>query len=335
YFPATPCNETGEYLPQGTPPSPPPIQSPNDWAPYHDRVDFELMEFLYTKVQMLGKSIDTLSQLWRASLINHGIHPNNINLFEQNDSLLATIDATPVGDVPWEGFSMSYDGPRPLNAPEWMTTTHNVWFRDPRQLVHNLLANWDFDGEFDYMPFREFDTRKRRRWQDFMSGNWAWKEADIIANDPDTHGSLLVPIILGSDKTTVSVATGQNEYHFLYLSIGNVHNNVCRAHRNAVVLLGLLAIPKSNSLRPAMTIPEVARTPDGHSRCIIYSLGPYITDYPEQALLACVVQGWCPCCTTQSEGLVSGERHSRELTNALVNAADSDTLWYNMGLLQM
>jgi hypothetical protein len=31
---------------------------------------------------------------------------------------------------------------------------------------------------------------------------------DIIAQDPDTHGSMFVPIILGSDKTTVSVATG-------------------------------------------------------------------------------------------------------------------------------
>jgi hypothetical protein len=31
---------------------------------------------------------------------------------------------------------------------------------------------------------------------------------DIIAEDPDTHGSMFVPIILGSDKTTVSVATG-------------------------------------------------------------------------------------------------------------------------------
>ncbi|KAF8269532.1 hypothetical protein EI94DRAFT_1771196 [Lactarius quietus] len=354
----TPCNETGEYLPQGTPPSPPPIRSPNDWAPYHNCVDFELMEFLYKKVQMLGKSIDTLSQLWCASLINHGIHPNDINLFKWNNSLLVTIDTTPVGDMPWEGFSMSYDGPRPLDAPEWMTTTHNVWFHDPQQLVHNLLTNWDFDGEFDYMLFQEFDTQKRQCWWDFMSGNWAWKEANIIANDPDTHGLLLVPIILGSDKTTVSVATGQND---------NIHNNVHRAHQNAVVLLGLLAIPKTDkrhtdnceyhrfchqlfhssltnilsSLRPTMTIPEVAWTPDSHSHRIIYSSGPYIADYLEQALLACVVQGWCPqyaasicaICTTQSEGLISGECRSRELTNVLVNAVELDTLWYQYGIV--
>jgi len=56
---------------------------------------------------------------------------------------------------------------------------------------------------------------------------------------------MFVPIILGSDKTTVSVGTGNNEYWPLYLSIGNIHNNVRHAHRNGVVLLGFLAIPKS------------------------------------------------------------------------------------------
>ena len=48
------------------------------------------------------------------------------------------------------------------------------------------------------------------------------------------------------------------------------------------------------SLKPGMTTPEVARCPDGHFQRIIYGLGPYIVDYPEQALLTCTVQGWCP-----------------------------------------
>ena len=68
---------------------------------------------------------------------------------------------------------------------------------------------------------------------------------DLIAEDPDTHGAMFVPIILGSDKTTVSVATGQNEYYPLYMSIGNVHNDIRRAHRGALALIGFLAIPKS------------------------------------------------------------------------------------------
>ena len=63
----------------------------------------------------------------------------------------------------------------------------------------------------------------------------------------DSEGCTFVPIILGSDKTTVSVATGQNEYYPLYLSIGNVHNSVRRAHRGAVTVLAFLANPKGTS----------------------------------------------------------------------------------------
>ena len=68
---------------------------------------------------------------------------------------------------------------------------------------------------------------------------------DEIARDPKTHGSTFCPIILSSDKTTVSVATGQNEYYPLYMSNGLVHNIVRRAHRNALTLIAFLAIPKS------------------------------------------------------------------------------------------
>ena len=56
---------------------------------------------------------------------------------------------------------------------------------------------------------------------------------------------MFVPVLMGSDKTTVSVATGQNDFWPLYASIGNIHNNVRRGHGNGLVLVGFLAIPKS------------------------------------------------------------------------------------------
>ncbi len=67
---------------------------------------------------------------------------------------------------------------------------------------------------------------------------------DIIAENSSTHGAMFCPIILGSDKTTVSVATGNTEYYPLYMSLGPVYNSVRRAHRNAVMLVAFLAIPK-------------------------------------------------------------------------------------------
>lgn len=67
---------------------------------------------------------------------------------------------------------------------------------------------------------------------------------EILGQDPICAGAMFVPIILGSDKTTVSVATGQNEYYPIYISIGNVHNNIRHAHKGALKLLGILPIAK-------------------------------------------------------------------------------------------
>ena len=47
-------------------------------------------------------------------------------------------------------------------------------------------------------------------------------------------------------------------------------------------------------LKKGMTEPVLLRYADGYYRWTIYGLGPYIADYPEQVLLACVVQDWCP-----------------------------------------
>lgn len=55
---------------------------------------------------------------------------------------------------------------------------------------------------------------------------------------------MLTTVILGADKTTVSVATGHQEYHPLYMSLGNIHNHMRRAHRDAVIPIAFLAIPK-------------------------------------------------------------------------------------------
>ena len=72
-----------------------------------------------------------------------------------------------------------------------------------------------------------------------MSGEQVWEQAvlfiiipligstetvmqDVIMEDQRTHGSTLIPIILGCDKITVSVATGNNESYPLAMSIGNV-----------------------------------------------------------------------------------------------------------------
>ena len=62
-----------------------------------------------------------------------------------------------------------------------------------------------------------------------------------------------------------------------------------RRHLFHTTLEAILEIFKS-----VMEEPEVVKCPDGHLRRAVYGLGPYIADYPEQCLLSCIVQGWCP-----------------------------------------
>ena len=38
----------------------------------------------------------------------------------------------------------------------------------------------------------------------------------------------------------------------------------------------------------------VYRCSDGYFRRVIFGLGPFIADYPEQVMLAGTKQGWCP-----------------------------------------
>ncbi|KAL4078065.1 hypothetical protein J3A83DRAFT_4476852 [Scleroderma citrinum] len=221
-------------------------------------------------------------------------------VFRDSAEIYKMIDSTPLGDMKWESFCASYTDEQPAkNVPLWMNDMYDIWYQDPKEV-------------------------------DFMSGDWAWKQADAIAQDPTTHGSTFVPIILGSDKTTILVMTGQNDYYPLYLSIGNIQNKVHHAHCNSVLFHASLTHILHN-LKPTMTEPKVIWFGDGHYHCVIFSLGPYITDYEEQVLLACIVQGWCAKCLALKSNLDADALYwNHEHAEALIELQES---WDKYGIV--
>ncbi|KAI0283466.1 hypothetical protein BC826DRAFT_1093834 [Russula brevipes] len=266
---------------------------------------------------MSGNQIDELMEIWAAHQQARYNDDETTPPFANARDLYNVIDATELSDVPWQASVVKYDGEKPANAPNWMSTPYEVWFRDP--LMHS----------------------KKRQFTDFMSGNWAWGQADIIAEDPETHGAMFVPVILGSDKTTVSMATGHNEYypsmvesetlrimfdeHTHFLPFPKVCSNkqfqddvAFRKFRRQLFHLSLMRI--LSSLKPFMTKPRVMRY------------------YPEQVLLACVVSGWCPKCTASSTDLdndMTAIIRSHTHTNALHGAFSDDlrSLWDGYGVV--
>ena len=262
------CDKNGVFVSPNAPPELPTPKAEDDWSPFASRAGFELADFLFTDAELSQRKINYILELWAATLVPHNDSApitNHLNLHRQ-------IDAIGLGNIQWEHEYLKYKGPLPTTTrhPEWKTAEYDVWYRDPREVIKNILARPDFDGHVDYGAYQEFDNEKRQ-YGNMMSGDWAWRQSvrfvslssspripnpfpqDTIARDPKTHGSMFIPVILGSDKTTVSVATGQNDFYPLYLSIGNVQNHIRRAHKNALVLIGFLPIPKG---LPRVNVPS-------------------------------------------------------------------------------
>src|SRR5271156_4579388 len=135
--PGQPCDEQGNYLlPNAPPPLPQHGPAPDDWTPYRNRVEFETAEFLYCRTQMSASNIDTLLDLWASSLLNH----NDTPPFANHSDLYNTIDSTPIGDIPWQNFSLKYNEELSDDAvPQWVTEEYEVWFRDPHLIIKNMI----------------------------------------------------------------------------------------------------------------------------------------------------------------------------------------------------
>ncbi|KAL4070465.1 hypothetical protein J3A83DRAFT_4358646 [Scleroderma citrinum] len=216
------------------------------------------------------------------------------------------------------------------------------------KVIQNILMCAEFTDEMDFVPYHEYDaTTNERHWQDFI-------------DDLTITGLTLISIILSSNKTTVSVATGQMDYYPLYLSIGNVHNCICHGHHNAIVLIMFLAMPKTtrehantpefhkfkqqlfhssltcilHSLHPTMEALEVILFGDGYYWHVIYALAAYIADYEKQVLHSCIMQNWCPKCLAHQDNLdETALCHHQVHADAVITEFELCKLWEMYGIV--
>ena len=102
---------------------------------------------------------------------------SNLPPIVDHQDLHAQIDAIKLGKVPWKSYTAQYQWIRPKDGPVpgWMATEYQIWYCDPRLIIHNILANPEFASDIDYAPHCDFQDEKRQ-YKDFMSGDWAWDQ---------------------------------------------------------------------------------------------------------------------------------------------------------------
>ncbi|KAJ7715857.1 hypothetical protein B0H14DRAFT_3098876 [Mycena olivaceomarginata] len=334
--PSSPCSDRDSNHSESFTPPPQPSPSPHlgpqsqknyhpflngrlcneddDWSLYEDSVQFNIADFLFHRVQMSTKNIDYLLEQWALSLMKHG----DLGPFENYQHLYETIDATKLGDAPWQCFQTE-----PLatgeDAPVWAHQSYEIWYRDPEVVISNMLDNPDFDGAFDTAPYVHLDSNGKRRWHDFMSANFAWRHSDkIYDDDHTTEGSMYTPLF--------------SEYHPGYISLGNLHNSIRGGHRNGVVPFVFLAIPKSD--RKYDNDPESRKFKQqlyhASLAAVLSTLKPGMTT---PVMLASIVQNWCRCTAMANDlDAAFAGRRTNALTDILLAEFPADILWDEYGI---
>ncbi|QRV94941.1 hypothetical protein RhiJN_22959 [Ceratobasidium sp. AG-Ba] len=195
----------------------------------------------------------------------------------------------------------------------------DLWKRDIVELIRMLLSDPRFIPYTRFAPERHYDsgTRNNRVYGEMWSGKWWWRMQNMLG-----QYATVVPIILSSDKTKMTVFSGNQKAWPVYLTIGNISKDIRRCpSERATLLIGYIPVSNlggiSNErerseaswqlfhtclesiLEPLKVLSRTGMDvlcADGGVRRIFPILAAYIADFPEQATIACVRESCCPVC---------------------------------------
>ncbi|KAG9091640.1 hypothetical protein FRC06_000483, partial [Ceratobasidium sp. 370] len=239
--------------------------------------------------------------------------------WKNNKQLMADVDKLPHGPE-WNVYH--------INLGEATQTKHHsyLFMRHIIDTIRDLLANPDLKEYMCYEPERLFTAQDCRCWVygEANSGNWWWR---MQLRLPDKSGTI-VPLIIASDRTALSLMSGGQEAYPLYISLANINKSVRRKpSMRATTLLAYLPVEKyghvtdpelrsrlrndlthramekvMEPLKVASKEGVVALCADGRYRKAYPIVAASMLDFKEQCTMACIIESGCPKCKQQFEG---------------------------------
>ncbi|KAG8769490.1 hypothetical protein FRC12_004934 [Ceratobasidium sp. 428] len=195
----------------------------------------------------------------------------------------------------------------------------DLWKRDIVAMIRHLLTDPRFIPHTRYAPEKHYDskTRQNRVYDEMWSAKWWWQIQNLLGKY-----ATVVPIILSTDKTKLTVFSGNQKAWPVYMTIGNISRNIRRCpSERATLLIGYIPVSNLSNISNATERSEtgwqlfhacmesileplktLSRTgidvlcADGGVRRVFPILAAYIADFPEQAMITCVRESCCPIC---------------------------------------
>ncbi|KAI6104122.1 hypothetical protein F5141DRAFT_1064966 [Pisolithus sp. B1] len=180
--------------------------------------EWELGKFLYHNLTQ-GQINDFLKLQWVTST-------NPQPSFHTAEQLLSWLDVIPKGPT-WQCTQICTEG-YTMQEPIYL------YWHDALEVMWDIFGNPSFSEHMMYDPYYIYECTEHE-YGEWMSGD----KAHQIQNElPD--GTMIVPIILASDKVPVMRMSGDHEMHPLFLTIVNINSEVhmkAKAHAWACMRL--------------------------------------------------------------------------------------------------
>ncbi|KAG8700600.1 hypothetical protein FRC09_005857 [Ceratobasidium sp. 395] len=299
------------------------------WGVWKDKQEWEIAQWMATK-KVSQSDLDELlaTELFQKSSLT----------FKTTKQLFGKIEKEmeQFGGPPWEIREFSME-----EAP---SENHLLVFRDLAKCGDHIMSHPDFAGQLITKPMiRRGPDDSTRIFREMSDGD----DLNRIQNDPNIpEGTTLGGVILASDKTGLSMYSGDVVAHGLYMSLANIPKDGRAGNsRQAWMLVAYLPTSKwqktlreneglsdtakqelvgvlsrrlfhrsmSIVTRPLRrTIPHSLVDADGIIRQMLYILLAYIADLEEQLWIAGIGSLCCLHCLAQSVNLGEGTcRHTR------------------------